>query len=90
MGKHFKQKPQRPVPGTRKPLTRAIQPKDIGTLVAKQKQPDPTAQQRLQHLVSLRRDFQSGPVADYLDAQIRKLEAEVELEQGLMPKRGSR
>ncbi len=96
MGKHFKRKPRRPVPGTRKPLTRPIQPKDIGARVPQQTQEQPTLtdEEMLQQLVNMRDSLKSGPgavaVTGWFDEQIRSLRAKIELQQGLKPKRGSR
>jgi hypothetical protein len=81
--KHIR-KPEPPVPGTRKPLTRPIQPKDLGAIIAQQKQPQPnlTNEQMLEQLLALRdklrTDFGRAAAFESIDTEIRRLEEEIE------------
>jgi len=79
MGMHLKRKPQRPVPGTRKPTASwPIQPKDIPVLVARQKQgqtklTDEAILWQKEELLRQLRKFTHG-----FEEQIRIVEAEIE------------
>jgi hypothetical protein len=98
MGKHFKRKQQQwPVPGTRKPLRRPIQPKDIPPVLVspqQQQQANLTDEEMLEQLIKYRDSLVSGPGAVALpysiDEEIRVLRERIEVQHRLKPKRRGR
>jgi hypothetical protein len=83
MATQFQRKPQRPIPGTRKPLTWPIQPKDVApVLVSHQRQANLTDEEMLEQLVKLRDSLQSGPgvvaLISSFDEEIRILRERIQ------------